>query len=540
MPSTKAARRHSSYASSDEECLRPPRKRIHAAKIDADILKELYDLIEQHQPCEQRDTHDHSIADIIITGIRMRRRLERHVDWNVAKQKAIVTPDWLRDSVKADKPLPCGGYAAISELHDETVENCPDRAPRGADSSQSREPQKEGTTYPSPPSSQASDAIQARNQRPEDHTSSKVKRNWSASYACQRASPLICPNQTLVTELDILYRSRELEGKHINALSYERAIAVSYPNVLTKENFKRDVENLPHIGEKIRSKIKDFLEKGYIEESETIRSSQRFQSLTLFSSIYGVGPSTARRLYDIGLRTIEDMERYYDIPPGTDSSALEDLEAELVTPNGREVLTQDKLPAMSIKVAIALRKELDIKIPREEAERIHAIVMCELEKFQPGCISTVVGGYRRGKTESNDVDIVISHSDLKRLCTRVTKHLHELGLITHVMHLSGFHAHDGLRTEHWDSLEKALTVFVLPSEKGCRKLHRRVDLIFAAPEAYWTAVVGWTGSKMFERDLRLWAKRERGMKFDSSGLTRQVFDILDLEWIDPPLRNADI
>jgi len=107
--------------------------------------------------------------------------------------------------------------------------------------------------------------------------------------------------------------------------------------------------------------------------------------------------------------------------------------------------------------------------------------------------------------------------------------------------LSGFHAHDALRTEHWDSLEKALIVSILPPERGVKRIHRRLDLIFAAPESYWTAVIGWSGSRMFEGDLRLWAKREKGMKFDSSGLTRRhdfklfipVFDILGLDWIDP-------
>jgi len=61
--------------------------------------------------------------------------------------------------------------------------------------------------------------------------------------------------------------------------------------------------------------------------------------------------------------------------------------------------------------------------------------------------------------------------------------------------LSGFHAPNALRTENWDSLEKALTVFILPegaSKTGTRKrLHRRLDLIFATPTSYWTAVVGW-------------------------------------------------
>jgi hypothetical protein len=60
-----------------------------------------------------------------------------------------------------------------------------------------------------------------------------------------------------------------------------------------------------------------------------------------------------------------------------------------------------------------------------------------------------------------------------------------------ILDLSGFHVHNALRTAHWDSLEKVLTVFILPSESTHMRVHRRLDLIFTAPEAYWTAVTGW-------------------------------------------------
>jgi len=108
----------------------------------------------------------------------------------------------------------------------------------------------------------------------------------------------------------------------------------------------------------------------------------------------------------------------------------------------------------------------------------------------------------------------------------------------------------GLNTppsSHQDVLDKALTIFCLPGSK----ISRRLDLIFAIPDVYWTAVVGWTGSTMFERDLRLFAK-SKDLKFDSSGITyrsnekqiaahseEQVFEILGLEWIEPTMRNAD-
>lgn len=52
---------------------------------------------------------------------------------------------------------------------------------------------------------------------PLDHT---------ARYSCLRNSPLVCPNQELVRQLAVLRLHRDFEGLDINALSYDRAIAV--------------------------------------------------------------------------------------------------------------------------------------------------------------------------------------------------------------------------------------------------------------------------------------------------------------------------
>lgn len=52
------------------------------------------------------------------------------------------------------------------------------------------------------------------------------KLNYMSLYACQRASPLVCPNQDLARELDIIRQSRALEGEDRSALSYQRAISV--------------------------------------------------------------------------------------------------------------------------------------------------------------------------------------------------------------------------------------------------------------------------------------------------------------------------
>src|SRR5258708_3948100 len=114
--------------------------------------------------------------------------------------------------------------------------------------------------------------------------------------------------------------------------------------------------------------------------SGEISSSERFKCLSLFVSIYGIGPVNARKLYDIGLRTIEDLERYYDLPSrdsgsGATAFSTEVIENELVvmTPNGRRVpLKSGKgrgrdnvLPDLSVKIGLMLRDELELPIPRE-------------------------------------------------------------------------------------------------------------------------------------------------------------------------------
>ena len=57
-------------------------------------------------------------------------------------------------------------------------------------------------------------------------TSAQADLSPSAKLSCQRESPLICINQDLVEQVDVLKRARELDLNWQSALSYARAIAV--------------------------------------------------------------------------------------------------------------------------------------------------------------------------------------------------------------------------------------------------------------------------------------------------------------------------
>ncbi|KAH7883222.1 hypothetical protein F5I97DRAFT_1903328 [Phlebopus sp. FC_14] len=484
----------------------PLKVHILPAKLDSLTFTKLVSLVDGKVGAESRHvglehSGDPQQADVIVTAVRMRPRLERHMDWKLAKAKAIVTPDWLINSVQSGTLLPCGDYTALHELHEETAEQCPGKS--GNVMAATEIPESFDVNEPLP---QSEDTEALPN--PADVAALQN----TSRYCCQRSSPLVCPNQDLVRELDIVRRCRSLEGEERSMLSYSRAIATikAYPHKITEQRLRGDVAKLPFLGEKLLSMTKEYLKTGRISEAQNILSSSRFQSLSAFTSVHGIGPHTARRLYNLGLRTIEDLEKYYEVTPGMTG------EETLALLNVGKNVSEDTATEISIKVALALRHEFNEKISREEVEEINRIVMRELAELQKGCKSVIVGGYRRGKQESNDVDIVISHSDWvfgsqqgKGLCKRLVQRLYERGFVTHVMHLSGFHEHNALRTHHWDSLEKALTVFTLPRGPGQTRVHRRLDLIFAAPGVFWTAVVGWTGSTMFQRDLRLWAKQQK-------------------------------
>ncbi|KAH9174946.1 Nucleotidyltransferase [Lactarius sanguifluus] len=509
------------------------------------------DISELHDLAEKADADLVSSpdeADVVVTAIGMRKRLERHIDWNLAKTKALVKPDWLRDSVEQGHPLPCTDYAALSDLKEATEEHCPRSnsqsvvttlSKSGSLSTSSRPPSRAALTPPAfllPPSKPPS----------------PVELDHTAHFCCSRASPLVCPNQALCAEFDVLRRSRVLESNERSALSYARAIAAikAFPRVIT-ESERRDVQKLPFIGTKVSKMVDEYLFTGHIAEVEEIKQSERFTSLSLFASIYGIGPTTSRKLYDLGLRTLRDLDAYYEVDASTpvEHSGSAD---------------------MDVRIALGLRDDFQQTISREEVEAIHATIMDHLNAVEPGCVSTLVGGYRRGKPSSNDVDIVFTHpnkTSAKGLCTKLVERLRSADLVklTHA-DLSSFHEHDALRTAQWDSLEKALTVY-----RPHNGLHRRVDLICAIPETYWTAVIGWTGGTMFERDLRMACEIDvcsvffcrpdesrlisvsaSGLKFDSTGITRrqdsklfyprsekEVFDIIGLPWVDPTLRNTD-
>ncbi|ORX61939.1 Nucleotidyltransferase [Hesseltinella vesiculosa] len=340
-------------------------------------------------------------------------------------------------------------------------------------------------------------------------------------YACQYPAPLICPNQDLVDICLKLEHARDLTGDSMNALAYRKSIAAlkNYPVKISKP---QQAWALKGIGKKTGRIIADFLRDGRVQDIEMLNANPAYTILERFYSVHGVGNHTAREWLSKDYKTLED------------------------------VVAHEKLSADQ-ELGIKYYDDFLKRIPRSEVELLVEEFRAGLQDVQPDCEYTVCGSYRRGKPDSGDVDIVVTHDNAKvtqTLLTKIVDHFKDQGHIVGVLSMSSgpdnshVTANSVLRNRNC----QALCVW-LSKHPDAAKIHRRMDIIVAPKMDYPMAVLGWTGSKYFERSIRLYSKTVLGIKMTSHGLfragkklnvesERHAFKILQLNYLEPELRNC--
>jgi DNA polymerase IV len=391
------------------------------------------------------------------------------------------------------------------------------------------------------------------------------------NYSCQRPTPLHTQNDSFICELKKIRTARLLHNDEIGVRAYSSSIAsiAAYPYTLTSA---QEILALPKCDQKIATIYQQWKETGHIPEVDEIEADPEIKTMKVFYDIWGVGAVTAREFYNRGWRDLDD-----------------------VLVQGWESLSRVQ------QIGLKFYDEFQEKIPRDEVEKIGETILQHANKIRQGYQMIIVGGYRRGKPSSGDVDVVLSHPDEEatdRFVEELEASLVADEWITHTLTLSNRNSERGQVPVSWkggisksgsgfDTLDKALVVWQDPSwpskEEDLRKnpnaknpnVHRRVDIIISPWKTAGCAVIGqdpfiyfnlselimltprfegWSGGTTFERDLRQYCKKEKNLKFDSSGVRsredgawvdleqgpgdmlvkeRRVFAGLGLEWREP-------
>uniref|UniRef100_A0A673GGV8 DNA nucleotidylexotransferase-like n=1 Tax=Sinocyclocheilus rhinocerous TaxID=307959 RepID=A0A673GGV8_9TELE len=208
-------------------------------------------------------------------------------------------------------------------------------------------------------------------------------------------------------------------------------------------------------------------------------------------------------------------------------------------------------------------EDISKPVSRTEASALKIIVEEAVICVNPSATVSITGGFRRGKEFGHDVDFIIKTPEagqedvilpavIKRFKSQNILLYSDLQESTFDLRKLPTHCFEAM-----DHFSKCFLIIKLKREqetdaragKDWRAV--RVDLVAPPLERFTYALLGWTGSTLFLRDLRRFARLERGKLLDNHALydkatntflpaktEEDIFAHLGLEYIEPWQRNA--
>jgi DNA polymerase IV len=291
------------------------------------------------------------------------------------------------------------------------------------------------------------------------------------------------PNARTIEVLQKMSSYYDRIGDTWRTLAYRRCITALRREtrlVATKE----EAVQIPKIGERLAAKIEEIVTTTTLKRLEGTTTDPNDQLLHLFMGVYQVGYPSASKWIAQGHRTLEDLR----------------AKAEL-TPNQR--------------IGVEHYDDFLQRIPRAEVAQHAEIVRKTLREVDPGLQGIVGGSYRRGNTESGDIDMIITKEGASLADIRTVT----LETVVPKLTKAGFlKAALATGTARSDSGSKWHGASVLPRPGAP---WRRIDLLFVPWSELGAALIYFTGNDIFNRSMRLLASK-KGMRLNQRGLYADV------------------
>lgn len=249
-----------------------------------------------------------------------------------------------------------------------------------------------------------------------------------------------------------------------NAYRKAASTIAKYPNKIKNGE---EAKKLDGVGAKIAEKIDEFLQTGKLRKLEKIRNDDTSSSINFLTRVTGIGPAAARKFFEEGVKTLEDLQK---------------IEHKL---NHHQ------------QIGLKYFEEFEKRIPRDEMGKMETLILAELPKVDSEYIGTICGSYRRGAASSGDIDILLTHPDYTSQTEKQAKLLHVV--VDHLVSI-------GFVT---DTLSKGDTKFMgvcqlqqTDEEEEEEYLHRRIDIRLIPKDQYYCGVLYFTGSDIFNKNMR--------------------------------------
>ncbi|KIV88885.1 hypothetical protein PV10_08517 [Exophiala mesophila] len=289
------------------------------------------------------------------------------------------------------------------------------------------------------------------------------------------------PNSRTIEILQQMATYYDRIGDHWRTTAYRKAMsALRKQKQLIRT--KQEALAIPLIGKRLAEKIEEIVATDRLRRLEETQKDPHDQVLQLFMGIYGVGYPTASRWIAQGHRTLDDLRCKADL-------------------------------TYSQRVGVDHYEDFLQRIPRAEVAKHGEIVQKALELADPETHVIIGGSYRRGASDSGDIDLIITKEagTLEHIRTLlvdvVIPRLTDQGFLKAALATGG-------RAE---TSSKWHGVSALP-EPGT---WRRIDFLFVPWSELGAALIYFTGNDIFNRSLRLLASRKK-MRLNQHGLYADV------------------
>jgi DNA polymerase/3'-5' exonuclease PolX len=287
-----------------------------------------------------------------------------------------------------------------------------------------------------------------------------------------------------------------------------------------------NLSTIKGIGPKTIARINEIINSGKL--SEIKEGKNQITAVKELSEIYGIGPVKASEFYT--LYKITNLKQLID----ADKKGLIELTDQM-------------------KLGIKYKDKLKTKIPRVLIARLDNFIHDKIYNLDKNFISVICGSYRRGKDFSSDVDILITNKNLKSK-DNTGKYLKII-----LDNLSKYFIVDSLTTSyntHFQGFASFNLIPDLPNEYdkslfNFKKNVIRLDIIMVPIQFFYSALLHFTGSGVFNQKLRLHAK-SLGYKLSEYGLAKlnksgketylpanseqDIFETLLLKYVPPEKR----
>lgn len=307
-------------------------------------------------------------------------------------------------------------------------------------------------------------------------------------------------NQLIICNYNLLLMDKSKNKFELN--SYKKVISI-----IDNLNFEITLNNLDklksikYIGSHAIKRIQEILKECNLNKSFNNMGDiyNKQIEISKLMDIHGIGLVNANKLYNEGIR-------YNNID------------------NHLDKLTEEQ------QVGVKYREEIKNRIPRKEIDKYNIKLKKLLKEFNSNILFEICGSYRRGKSDSGDIDILLTTDDNNVKLQDIVNYLSKRKLLIDHLTLHGNKKYMGIGR---------LTLKSMP---------RRIDIRLISKHSYNYALLYFTGSDNTNKYMREIAK-QKNMKLSEYSLVdnktkkefivsseEEIFKLLGIDYISPKER----